>query len=648
MGTITVTPNIGEGWTRVEVNWQDFTHWRKVQIFRKVAGAVDATRITLRDGDLAWLSNGVAVAFDHEAPLDTPIQYQSFLPLNFNGDFEDGVAEWLDTTNGGTIGTVTQSLDYYAPNAGRASLKLQPSGAAASKAVSEFIPATAATSYTFTGRLMVPDYWTGGIRLQIQWFNGATPLTTSQGVDDLTPYPGNWDFYTVTGTAPATTTQCKIAAVISGTPPTTFRLYADELYLSTALGTITSATVQIPSALGGWWTDPLHPWSKVRLLTELLVDDCGGDVGIVYLGVTDEEFPADSSLLEVNDSPYPVGTWNRRKSGRQSIRIGTPTMDDLARLKVLHDPGAPLFFNFAPQYREADNYALHGSLAVGRVHGDQKVEWRISQTSFGKVAAPIGPAEGTLRARYMDITRYDTFADTMAANGGVYDPYSRIVGAGGFGSAPAAGGGPAWPYTVTGTAAEYSVNGSAGLMSLATLTTIRRATVAISLLNVDLLNTHTLSAALTGAGGVAEFESLARFVDASNLIGIKVQRLQVGNAARVAVRQLVAGAETITAYVTIPGATSNSSISVRLTATGTTLLGWAWVAGTPQPLLPLVTLSSVTMLTAGGAGEAASLSAGVTNTLPMTATWDDLQVTNLATNGAVTWLDVLQGEASLQ
>jgi hypothetical protein len=185
-------------------------------------------------------------------------------------------------------------------------------------------------------------------------------------------------------------------------------------------------------------------------------------------------------------------------------------------------------------------------------------------------------------------------------------------------------------------------------MSLATLTTVRRATVAVSLLSVDVLATHTLSAALTGASGISEFEAIARFVDASNLVGVKVRRIVAGNAAQVAVRQLVAGVETITAYVTIPAATSNSVISVRLVATGTTLQGWAWVTGTPQPLLPLVTLSGVTMLTAGGAGMSALLNASVTNALPMTATWDDFEVVNLANNGAVTWLDVLQGEASLQ
>lgn len=648
MGSLTVVPNLVEGFFRIEANWQDVAHQRKCWIYRKVANAADSTRIALRDGDLVWLSNGVAVAFDHEAPLDTPLQYQSVLPLNVNGDFEDGVAEWLDTTNGGTIGVVTQSLDYYVPNTGQASLQLVSNGGAAAKAVSEFIPATAGTVYTLTGRLMVDSFWTGGIRLQIQWFNGTTPLSNTQGADDFSAYPGNWGSYSALGAAPATTTQCKIAAVITGTPPPTMRLFADELYLTVAASTITGAPVVMPSNGGGWWTDPLHPWSKVRLQLDLDDPDlCGASSGIVYLGMSDETFPADSALLEVNDAPNAVGTWNQRKSGRQTVRVATQTPADIAAVKALHAPGAPLLFQVDQRYGEPEHYGLHGELAVGRIHGEQAVPWRVAQASFGKLAAPVGPAQGTLRSRYADITRFDTFADAMANGGGAYDTFTRTLGAGFWGSTQATATSPALPYTLS-SPADMSVNGVTGLAAMPAINAVRRATLAgLSIANFDILLTMSISAGPTGAGGQAEGGIRARFIDLNNFVDCRAFRNVNTNNITVVMRQVVGGVESaLTAFVPITGATVGSTITLRFTGVGTALQGWGWPVGTVQPVAPLVT-TTVTPVAAGAVEVYISINASVTNA-PLTGGFDNLQVTNLATNGGATWLDVLQGEASLQ
>ena len=416
MGSVTPFLIAGEGYVRVEVNWQDFPHARKCWIYRRVAGQTDQVR--LRDGNAVRLSNGIAVAFDHEAPLDTPVVYRSTIGLNYNGDFEEGVTEWTDTTNGGTVGLVAQSRDYYVSGEGLASLVLTPSGAATSKAVSEFIPATAGVSYTIQGRLMVPKYWAGGIGVQIQWYNGLTPLTTVGAANDLQPFPGVWGTYGFSATAPATTTQCKIVAAITGTPPAaTMKLYVDEMYLTiSGTTTVTSAaTVTVPSSGGGWWTDPLHPATKVRLQIELDGIECRPSGGVVYLGVSDETFPADSSISEVNDAEWPIGTWNRRKSGRQGIRMATDQAADLAAVRALHASGAPLLLQINQAYGELDAYGLHGELAVGRIATDQRIRWRVVAAQFVKVAGPVGPPEGTLKTRYMDLTRYSTFALATAA-----------------------------------------------------------------------------------------------------------------------------------------------------------------------------------------------------------------------------------------
>jgi hypothetical protein len=412
VGSVTPTLVADQGYVRVEVNWTDFAHNRRVWIYRTVGG-VDTK---LRDGDYAWLSGGLAVAYDHEAPLDVPITYKSAIPLNWNGDMEAGVLEWQDTTNNGTVGTVTQNTDFYVAGTGAASAQLAPTGAAAiSKAVSEFIPATVGTSYTFNARLMLLSYWTAGIGVQIQWYNGTTLLSTSGTLADVTPFPGVWGSYSVTATAPATTTQMKLVAGIQGTPPATQLLLVDEAYATTAAATVTSSTVVVPSAGGGWWTDPLHPATKVRLVIDLPASACAGTSGVAYLGVGDVSRPADSQAMEINDAEYPVAAFQRRKSGRQATAVGVSTLADRDRVVALHATGAPLLLQINGQYGEADTYQLHGDTAERRINGDQTVAWRIMSSEFVRVLPPVGPAEGTLRARYADLTKYATFAAATSA-----------------------------------------------------------------------------------------------------------------------------------------------------------------------------------------------------------------------------------------
>jgi hypothetical protein len=414
MGSVTPTVIPGDGYVRVEVNWQDFTHNRRAWIYRTVGG-VDTK---LRDGDYVWLSNGIAVAYDHEMPLDTSVSYKSSIPLNYNGDFESGVLEWLDTTSSGTVGTVTQSFDYWVPGTGAASLRLVPDGASsAAKAASEYFPVTVGTSYTFNAQMLLNTYWTGGIRVQIQWYNGTSLLSSSAGTDDFTPFPGVWSSYTATGTAPATATQARVAFVITGTPPSTLVLYGDEAYATTAAATVSSGPVVVPSDSSGWWTDPLHPATKIKLLIDLKQQQaCAAPPGVAYLGVGPEKTrPADGATLAVEGAEYPVATWAVRKAPRSAMRVGLSNTADLARVKALHASGAPLLLSMNAQYGEPQQYQLFGDVIEGRLHGDQREQWRLVYGEFSETLAPIGPPEGTLKTRYVDLTKYATFAAATAA-----------------------------------------------------------------------------------------------------------------------------------------------------------------------------------------------------------------------------------------
>lgn len=412
MGTVTPVVVPGEGYVRVEVDWSSHTHTRKCWIYRTVAGV----RTMLREGSAARLSGGVAVAFDHEMPYDVPLTYSSVIALNRNGDFEDGVAEWLDTTNSGTVGTVTQSKAYYVAGEGLASALLVPDGASATaQAVSEMIPATAGTVYTVVGRIMLSDYWSGGVGVRVHFFNGTTLLSTVGAYNDLAPIPGTFGSYGLGATAPATTTHMRIMGGLAGTPPATLRAYLDEVYVTATGTSVTAADVTVPSDGAGWWVDPLHPATKVKLRLDLEATTCAPPAAVGLLGVSSETHAADAEALSINNSATPLAAWQVRKAGQQSMQVFTVTLTDLAQVQALHSSGAPLLLQLPPLYGEPPAYQLHDTLEVGRVAADMRRTWRVCRSAFSKVLPPVGPPDGTWKARYMDLTKHSTFAAATAA-----------------------------------------------------------------------------------------------------------------------------------------------------------------------------------------------------------------------------------------
>lgn len=636
MGTVTPVVVAGEGYVRVEVDWRDFPHTRKCWIYRRVAGV----RTTLREGSAVRLSGGVAVAFDHEMPYDVPVEYSSVMALNYNGDFEDGVSEWLDTTNSGTVGTVTQSKSYYVVGEGVASARLVPNGSSAeAQAVSEFIPATVGATYTLTGRIMLSDYWGGGVGVRIHWFNGTSLISTVGAYNDLAPIPGFWGSYGFSAVAPATTTQMKIMFGAQGTPPDTLNIYGDEMYATTSGSTATAAPVIVPSDGVGWWVDPLHPATKTRLIMNLQAIDCVPESAIGLVGLGPESFPGDEEALPINNLALPIGAWQVRKGGQQSIQVATVTLADLAQLKALHATGAPLLLQLPAEYGEAPAYQLHGDLDVARLAPDHRHPWRLARSSFAKVLAPVGPPEGTYGSRYVDFTELTTFASTFSQGGGLYDDMNRTVGAGGWGS-PTLGPGT---WAVTGTATDYQVNGTTGLMSLGSLAVARRARdLSVSVADFTALVTTTISATLTGGGALGEFGLRLRYVDDNNFVDIRIFRSPTNITGNL--RQRVGGVDTATAFPVITGAAGNASISMRFIGVGSVIIGTFWITGAVEPTSPQLNLTGLTHLTAGAIELNASLNASVTNVLPVTAGFDDIQVYNLGVGGSPTWLDGLQGE----
>lgn len=412
MGSITPFATPSRGHVRLEIDWTSQAQSTMAFVYRVVNGALTP----LRDANPVLLSHGKAVVYDTEAPLDTPLHYRTVCPLDANGTFEFNVEQWINSV---TTGTASQSLDYYAPGtSSNASLKLLPNQVASSSyAASESIPATVGTSYTLTADMMVGAPWSGGIGLLLFWYTSLDVFISSSGsLDDQWPVPGQWSSYSVTATAPATTAKVRaLVAGIFGNASPSVPVYVDNAYLTTATSTVDSVDLVLNSEGMGWWKDPLHPAANVRLAVDLTNPCQPAPGGVAYLGTGDRNRTADAAVLPVPDTAKGIGIWAKRKSWSSSMRVATRSYADADRVDALHDSGAPLMLQLPAQYGEPDQYQQHGDVASGRLAADQRKQWKVTASNYNVVSTPVGPAEGVLGTRYVDLTKYSTYAAANAA-----------------------------------------------------------------------------------------------------------------------------------------------------------------------------------------------------------------------------------------
>jgi hypothetical protein len=419
LSSLTAFQTPGRGYVRLEL---DFTTPAANSIDAKVWRNVGGVLTPLRDGWPALLSNDKAVIYDTEMPMDTPVSYRAFSPLNLDGGFESSVDGWdlthnTENASGGQWSSITHSTDFFVPATGVASLKGVPSGTVTTLIlVSEEFPVVAGNVVTATGNIMVNKNYSGGIGIHIRWYTAAHAFNGTSGAgDDLWPSPGEWGSYSQTGTAPASTAFARIGLIINGTPDPTMAFYADEMYASVATSTVDSAVLTFLSGGLGWWKDPLHPATMVQLQIDLRASSCGAS-GVVYLGHGDRARTADASILEIPDAERGASIFARRKSIRSAVSTVALSQADADDLVALHASGAPLLLQLPAKYLEADTYGLHSETGDGRLYGDRTVAIRVFQSSYQDVGPPVGPAEGVLGARYQDLNLFTTFAQATAAS----------------------------------------------------------------------------------------------------------------------------------------------------------------------------------------------------------------------------------------
>jgi hypothetical protein len=210
----------------------------------------------------------------------------------------------------------------------------------------------------------------------------------------------------------------------------------------------------------------------------------------------------------------------------------------------------------------------------------------------------------------------ETVSATAVTFATVKDSFTRTV-ASGWGSTDS---GQAWS-TSGGSAADFSVNGSAGLVSLGSANVSRYSLLPAAAPDVDL--TVTVSTDQTAVGSSFYPSLVARYVDGSNLYMVRPE-FTSSKGVILSIRRRLAGTETALASLTT-GYTHavNLRFRVRFQLTGSTLRAKLWLATAPEPAQWALETSDTSFTAAGQMGVRSILGASVTNTLPVTMSWDD-------------------------
>lgn len=415
MGTITATAQPDKGRVRLDIDWTSNPSPR-CWVYRIVGTA--GTPTLIREGTPCVLSHNKATIYDTEGPLDQPTTYRTVVQLNDNGDMERGVEEWSSSPTTG--GTVAQSTSYW--SAGSASLQFTPNGTTSAPAVySDLWSAAAGTSYTATAQVLSAASWHGGVGLGIAWYtSGGALISTTGTASNLWPATGSWETYTITGTAPSTTTQARIVLLLAGKPAATNVFYLDEAYASTPLGTVDSGTVVVDSAKGGWLKDPLHPATMVRIIDreELFSRSAqpGQAAGVGLVGVSRPSRPADAAVQEVPGSSLGVGLFAKRKAARFTVQVATASFADADAWKQLHAEGGPLLLQLPSRYGFDEQYVLPAQTDASGLGANLAMPVQVHQIQVTHTQMPPGPNEGVLGARYCDFRKGGSKTTYAAAN----------------------------------------------------------------------------------------------------------------------------------------------------------------------------------------------------------------------------------------
>jgi len=178
-------------------------------------------------------------------------------------------------------------------------------------------------------------------------------------------------------------------------------------------------------------------------------------------------------------------------------------------------------------------------------------------------------------------------------------------------------------WTVSGTATDYSVNGSQGVHSLGTLNTSRRSTITSSTATEDMYVSISTAVLATGdsiyaglvarstGGGSDEYRARIEFTTAAGVV--------------LSIRKSVASVDTqLGTFTTGLTHTVGVNYRMRFQAIGSTLRAKAWLESGVEPANWQISVTDSSIVSTGSVGTRSIIVTGNTNTLPVLVRYDNL------------------------
>ena len=416
MSTITATADSTKAHVRLDLDFSDIdAPYAYVLRVDALTGATTAVRGHGSSTTIAGLPHTPmqagykAVLYDTEAPLDQAFYYTASAPsvtLNATSSFGGAYSEpWYATSP-------AVFVDARSLRTGTPYLAIVADGAATPTVRGDDIPATPGPSFTFTARMSCATSQSVAIGLLFRNAAGAVLSSPSTSVTVLTAAT-----YSTTQTAPANTVSVQPFIVMNGTPAAGTILLVYTAAVTNAAGSATSGGVSVPSLGSNWLKDPLRPGNNIRV--DFAFDpnpQCTPTEGVFFQSMDAHQRGANSANFNVNNQAQPIVVSKQRSSITSTLTLVSRTFADRDRLNVALQPGSPLLFQVPAEYGVPMQYLSVGTTTEARVLPDHRFPIRVFQLPYVSVAAPGGPSQGTVGARWVDTcNRYATWAAVTAA-----------------------------------------------------------------------------------------------------------------------------------------------------------------------------------------------------------------------------------------
>lgn len=428
---------------------------------------------------------------------------------------------------------------------------------------------------------------------------------------------------------------------------------------------VDSAEVMVPSGGRFWLKDPLRPYNNVAIVQRGDRNSCLPASGVYFRSMGEESFPGAGAIQRAVNRRNGVAVVRVRHGYSSTLSLATRQFADRDAVRDLLSTGDVLLLQGPASYGIPEVYIhVPGTPAWQRLSNDHKKQWRLVAIPFDEVDRPAGLSYGVAGTRWEDMCDvYSSFAameaagiswrDVMAGLAGdivdaivsgwrtysrvsaefatysaispestaASDNFNRVV-ANDWGTSTT---GQVWT-TLGGVAANYSVSGTEGGISLTTVNVPRETILPVSLTNLNMVwDKIVIGGGVVPAGAPITSSITARLADANNMY---ICELLMGtdDSTTLRLRKMVAGTITLLATYSLGLSASGTAFAVRFRLQGELLRARAWNRSLAEPTAWQITTIDTSLVDTGDVGTRVTLETGNSNVLPVTFAYDNMTV----------------------